>query len=40
MKRYMNDPSHEAESQSPRDMRDTRPLWKRLLMIFRGYYPF
>lgn len=40
MKRYYNDPTPDPESDGmPRDMRDCRTLWQRIVGIFKGYNP-
>jgi hypothetical protein len=38
MKHYINDPRPDDEAGGvPMDMRDTRPIWKRFVMLFQGW---
>jgi hypothetical protein len=37
MRHFENDPSRDDEAASPKDMRDTRPIWLRVAMVFQGW---
>lgn len=39
-KRYMNDPRQDEQADVAMDMRDTRPCWKRIVMLFQGWCMF
>jgi hypothetical protein len=41
MKRFINDPRSDDEAGNvAMDMRDTRPMWKRIVMLFQGWCMF
>lgn len=41
LKHYMNDTTPDREAGNvPTDMRDTRPIWKRFVMLFQGWCAF
>lgn len=38
MKHYMNDTRRDTDAGNmPMDMRDTRSLWRRIVMLFQGW---
>lgn len=38
MKRYINNPAPDDDAGGvSKDMRDTRPIWRRVVMLFQGW---
>lgn len=41
MKHYINNPAPDDDAGGvPKDMRDTRPCWRRFVMLFQGWRMF